>query len=256
MTKRVTYMLGLSRFPGNVNNATTAEGRTLGAAPSVERRALLFNKQCNETVFMDCTMLVYPLHVDTASLEVPAMTFSACRGQRTTLQHVPKRAEGGDSCFLAALHDFAVADVVGRDEDDLRVPAVECLLEDLHCVWTAAAQLAIPEEKALRAYVAVDESGDGGPECLFLVGADPDEEPVGALQARREGSSNAGTCANAHAAVIQCRRVRDTRELSVYQAPAYPVCIRRRTFSSRVHSVLGGSLTRLRVKSPCTPQIM
>lgn len=125
MTKRVTYMLGLSRFPGNVNNATTAEGRTLGAAPSVERRALLFNKQCNETVFMDCTMLVYPHHVDTASLEVP------------------KRAEGGDSCLLAALHDFAVADVVGRDEDDwpgasvstnfytagltLGVPAVECL---------------------------------------------------------------------------------------------------------------------------------
>lgn len=143
MTKRVTYMLGLSRFPGNVNNATTAEGRTLGAAPSVERRALLFNKQCNETVFMDCTMLVYPHHVDTASLEVPAMTFSAFRGPRTTIQHVPKRAEGGDSCLLAALHDFAVADVVGRDEDDwpgasvstnfytagltLGVPAVECL---------------------------------------------------------------------------------------------------------------------------------
>lgn len=91
------------------------------------------------------------------------------------------------------------------------------LLEDLHCVWTTAAQLAIPKHQALWSNVPVDETGDSGTKGLLLIRADPDQEPVGGLQASREGSADAGSGADADTSVVQRRRVGNTCELSTYQ---------------------------------------
>jgi hypothetical protein len=46
----------------------------------------------------------------------------------------------------------------------------------------------------------LDEAGDSGSESAFLVGADPDEEPVGGLDAGGKRGANAGACAYADAA--------------------------------------------------------
>lgn len=47
----------------------------------------------------------------------------------------------------------------------------------------------------------LDQAGDGGPKGALLVGADPDEEPVWALDAGRESGADAGTRADADAAL-------------------------------------------------------
>ena len=50
----------------------------------------------------------------------------------------------------------------------------------------------------------LDEAGDGWAEGAFLVGADPDEEPVGALDAGGERGADAGAGADADAALEHC----------------------------------------------------
>lgn len=136
-------------------------------------------------------------------------------------------------------------------EHTFRLPRVVDLLQDLHGVWTAAAYFRVPEQETLRFNVPVDKPANRGPEGLLLVGSwvdrfhqvhvdrmrwdkltDPDQipetvetrlamtemtqprdAPVGRLDARREGSTDARTRADADAAPVQRRRVGDTGEL-------------------------------------------
>lgn len=77
------------------------------------------------------------------------------------------------------LHHLIVALAVTRNEDDLSAESLPCISQQLHCVRATTPLLAVPEDHALGLNVLVNETCDGGAECAFLVGADPDEEPVG-----------------------------------------------------------------------------
>jgi len=99
-----------------------------------------------------------------------------------------------------SLHHLIVALAVARNEDDLSAESLPCISQQLHCVRAATPLLAVPEDHALGLNVLVDETCDGGAECALLVGADPDKEPVGGLDAGREGGANASTGADADTA--------------------------------------------------------
>ena len=98
------------------------------------------------------------------------------------------------------LHHLIVALAVARNEDDLSAESLPCISQQLHGVRTATPLLAVPEDHALGLDVLMDETCDGGAECALLVGADPDKEPVGGLDAGREGGANASTGADADTA--------------------------------------------------------
>ena len=105
--------------------------------------------------------------------------------------------------------------------------------------------------------MTVDETRDRWAEGLFLVATNPDEEPVWALQTCRQSRADTRACADTDTTLVQRRSVGDTGELVDHeQKIETAVGEAQFTFNSRVHNVAGGSLTRLRVKSPCTPQIM
>ena len=61
----------------------------------------------------------------------------------------------------------------------------------------------------------VDESADSRAERLFLVASDPDQIPIGGLQARRERGPETGTGADTDTTLIECRSVGDTGELEL-----------------------------------------
>jgi hypothetical protein len=61
----------------------------------------------------------------------------------------------------------------------------------------------------------VDELRNGRPERLLLVGADPDQVPIGALDACRQGSAETSAGADADAALVQRRCVRDAGEFKL-----------------------------------------
>jgi len=107
------------------------------------------------------------------------------------------------------LHHLIVALAVARNEDDLSAESLPCISQQLHGVRTATPLLAVPEDHALGLDVLMDETCDGGAECALLVGADPDEEPVGGLNAGGEGGADASTGADTDAAFEHCRGVAD-----------------------------------------------
>ena len=78
----------------------------------------------------------------------------------------------------AALHHLVVALLVGGDKDDLGPEAVPHLAEQLDRVRPASPLLRVPQDHALGRDVLVDEPRYRRSESLFLVGPDPDEEPV------------------------------------------------------------------------------
>lgn len=61
----------------------------------------------------------------------------------------------------------------------------------------------------------MDEARDRRPKCFLLVGADPDEVPVGRLQAGRERRAEPGARAHPDAAFVQGRGVGDACKLEL-----------------------------------------
>ena len=66
--------------------------------------------------------------------------------------------------------DLEVTHVVGGDKYHLRLPVVVHLFQNLHGGGTAAACFRVPEEQTLRTDVPVNETTNGGAECLLLIG--------------------------------------------------------------------------------------
>lgn len=92
----------------------------------------------------------------------------------------------------AHLHHLRVSNVVRRDKDNCKgrahvilalhggvkiwkrtfgLPRLVHLLENLHCVWTAATNFAVPQQQAFGLNVPMDETANSGPERLLLVRA-------------------------------------------------------------------------------------
>lgn len=113
------------------------------------------------------------------------------------------------------MHHLIVALHIGRDEDDFGAKTVPRVLEKLHTVRTSSALLGVPQNHALGFNVLMDETRDRRAECLFLVRADPDEEPVLALDASRQSRTNASARADADAALIHGRSVADAGKLEL-----------------------------------------
>ena len=95
------------------------------------------------------------------------------------------------------LHHLIIALHIGRDKDDLGPKAIPHLLEELHRVRPSPPLLRVPEDHPLRLDVVMDQPGYRGPKGLFLVRANPDQEPVRALDASRQRSTD--TCSRADA---------------------------------------------------------
>ena len=76
------------------------------------------------------------------------------------------------------MHHLVVAQLVGRDEDDLGPEAYPRLLEELHGIRPSTLLLRVPEDHSLRLDVLVDETRDRWSKGSFLIGAYPDEEPT------------------------------------------------------------------------------
>jgi hypothetical protein len=123
-----------------------------------------------------------------------------------------------NACLLASFHDLRVTLIVGGDEDNLCVPRLVRLPDELHHVWTTTTQLRVPQTEAFRADVVVDESRDGRTKRSLLVRSDPDEVPVRALKTSGKGSAESGTGAYANATLVERRGVRHTGKLE----PACP----------------------------------
>jgi hypothetical protein len=93
-----------------------------------------------------------------------------------------------------------------------------CLLSHLCRLLVSCAiytEQSISQAKSLWADVVVDELRNCGTERLLLVGADPDQVPVGALDACRQSGAETSAGADADAALVQRRRVRDAGELEL-----------------------------------------
>ena len=170
---------------------------------------------------------------------------------------IPQRPKSMQPLRPTPLHHLIIALLITRDENNLCAEPRPRILQQLHRVGPAASLLRVPEDHALGLDVLLDEARDGGAEGAFLVGSDPDEEPVGGLDAGGERGADACAGADADAALEHCGGVADAgwgcvseRLLARREGHDLP------NLSSRVQTVLGGFATRFLVKSPCTPQIM
>lgn len=99
--------------------------------------------------------------------------------------------------LLAPLHKLLIALEIRRNKHDLSTKALIRLLHKLHHIRPPTPLFRIPETHPLRLDPLLDQAADRRPERLLLVGADPDEVPVLALQTCREGGTE--TCAGAYA---------------------------------------------------------
>lgn len=95
------------------------------------------------------------------------------------------------------MHHLVITLAVGGDKDDFSTKAVPGIPEELDAIGSSPALLGIPEDHAVRFNVLCDEAGDGWAEGLFLVGSDPNQEPIGALDAG--GKSRSDACSGADA---------------------------------------------------------
>lgn len=92
-------------------------------------------------------------------------------------------------------------------------PALVRVSQEFHRVRSPAELLRVPEHPPLGLDVFLDQAADDRSERAHLVASDPDEEPVGALDARREGRADAGPGAHADAAFVQCGGIGHAGEL-------------------------------------------
>ena len=133
------------------------------------------------------------------------------------------------------------------------------LLEHLHRVRAAALLFGVVQDVALLRDGALDHVEEHGSERALHVRTDPDQEPVVELHCRREHRADAGARADRDAAPEEVREVGQPGELcdGALAGEAWVTqggeCL---TFISRVYKNLGGSATRPRVQSPCTPAMM
>ena len=81
------------------------------------------------------------------------------------------------------LHHLIITLHVTRDVNNLSTPALPRIFEQLDTIRSTAAFLRVPENHPFGLNMFPDEASDSRPEGALLVGADPDEEPVGALNA-------------------------------------------------------------------------
>jgi hypothetical protein len=113
---------------------------------------------------------------------------------------VPQRPKSMQPLLPTPLHHFVIALTVRRDENNLCAKPRPRISQQLHRIRASTSLFAVPEDHALRFNVLLDQAGDGGAESTFLVGADPDEEPVGGLDAGGERGADACAGADADAA--------------------------------------------------------
>lgn len=109
----------------------------------------------------------------------------------------------------AALHHLIIALHIGGDKDDFSPKAVPHLLEEFDRVWPSTTFLRVPEDHALGLDVFVNQARNRRAESLLLIRADPDQEPVRALNAGRQGSPDACSRADADSTLEHGRGVAD-----------------------------------------------
>lgn len=109
-----------------------------------------------------------------------------------------------------ALHHLVIALHVARNEDDLCLPHVPSFLEQIHNIRTSASLLTIPQYHTIRLDIIVDQTSDRRPERPLLIRSNPNEKPVGRLNAGRQGSTDTCACTDTNAATEHGRGVTDT----------------------------------------------
>ena len=107
----------------------------------------------------------------------------------------------------APLHHLIVPLHIARDVDDLSAPALPRIFEQLHAIRASAPLLRVPQDHSLRLDVLPDQPCDRGTKGSFLIRANPDQEPIGALDAGGECRADASAGADADAAFVHCRGV-------------------------------------------------
>lgn len=81
------------------------------------------------------------------------------------------------------LHHLIITLHVARDIYDLSTPTLPSIFEQLDAIRSTSTLLRIPQNHPFGFDMFPDKASDGRSEGTLLVGADPDEEPVGALDA-------------------------------------------------------------------------
>jgi hypothetical protein len=165
--------------------------------PAVERRVSEEAQLKHDVLKMKATRLaqlmlhrwalrspkVAPRHCGWTKLFAWACRSSVCRDKGlTTINRKGnfrnQNRDCGQRTFATALHHLIITRHIRRDEDDVGLPGLPRVLDELHAVGPPATLLGVPQDHALGLDVVVDQAEDGGAKRLFLVGADPDEEPV------------------------------------------------------------------------------
>lgn len=113
------------------------------------------------------------------------------------------------SRYAATLHHLVVALHVRRDEDDLGSKPCPRVFEKFHSVRPAASFLRVPEDHSLGFDMLPDQARYRRPERSLLVGTYPDQEPVGALDARRERGTNTSPGTNTDTPLEHCGGMTD-----------------------------------------------
>jgi hypothetical protein len=104
------------------------------------------------------------------------------------------------SFFPTSLHHLIISLRIRRDENNFCAKPCPCVPQQLHGIGPTTTLLRVPKYHALGLDVLVDEAGDGRAKGALLIGSDPDEEPVGRLDAGGERGADAGAGADADAA--------------------------------------------------------
>lgn len=102
------------------------------------------------------------------------------------------------------LHHLIITLHITRDIYNLSAPTFPRIFEQLDAIRSTAAFLRVPKDHSFRLDMLPDEASDSRSEGALLIGADPDEKPVGALDACGERCTDAGSGADADAALIHC----------------------------------------------------
>lgn len=81
------------------------------------------------------------------------------------------------------LHHLVITLHITRDVDNFCSPALPCIFQQLNAIRPAAPLLRVPENHPFGLDMFPDETGDRRSESALLIRADPDQEPVGTLNA-------------------------------------------------------------------------
>jgi len=128
---------------------------------------------------------------------------------------IPECTEGVHSVLLAPLHKLLVTLVVRGDKYNFSIPGLVDFSQYLKGVRSAFSGFGVPKDASLGAEIVVDERRNGRTEGFLHITSDPDQEPVGGLEACGESCAETSTGTHTDTSLVDGRGVGNASELEL-----------------------------------------